>query len=409
MVQKLWGLDTDTGQCGWFLPVADAPDVAVENFEFDAGVLTITMNNGVQYPVTVTIPAGETEQLNIDASTDPVLDTGAGTITFETINDVAGTAGAPYVLDISSLITLLTSTPHPDLIAGDNITITGNDVDGYTISAADGAVDTDTFATFDPATNIITFADGTTKDLTVVPDGNDISTMTVGSIVSGSELTHTADGVTTILPPLRDFDGNIVRRDRVQATLADECGNLGLPITTKILTHQAANPVFGVIPQGPSVAFDRATLQPLNNTGIQVLQDDGFILSLANPSDCATLVLTLDGHGRLDPQWDDLNQTAANWSLQSQFDTVIYYSLDGNPIVDLIRHSVSETPPNPGGVVGKFNQIDGRAILFLPPLSVVEIGRRFEYITNNQPVPERTPVFAISNMPYISAFGNLRY
>lgn len=165
MTKQIFGRDTVTGECGWFTPVADAPDLFITNATVAGDIITLTRSDGVQFPVEIThpaIPAGETEQLNFDASVRPVVNLDTEVIVFQRIADVSGETSLLNV-DISGLIAALTSTPHPAIIAGDNITITGNDVDGYTINSTDPTVDTDTFGTVTTVGGVTTinFPDGT--------------------------------------------------------------------------------------------------------------------------------------------------------------------------------------------------------------------------------------------------------
>lgn len=404
MPHKIWGMDTVTGECGWLIPQADAPDLHIVAASIAGDVITLTRSDGVTYPVTITHPA-ETEQLNVDATVPGSFDIGTNIATFQTIYDVTGAAGAPLELDLTDLVNALTTTPHPTFTAGANVTITGNPTTGYTISSVD--TDTDTFATL--SGNTITFANGDTLTIPAA-DGNDVSTMTYGG-VSG-DIVHVAGGVTTVIPPLRDINGNTVRRDRVQATLYNECGTTpadALPITQRVLRYQAANPITGVAPQGVTTIFDRATLQPLNTGALEVLLDEPNVITMLNPSPCATMIVSLSGLGRLDPQWDDLNRTTANWLNTTQYDIVIYTQVGAAAPVDTIRHSRNEVPPNNGGISQKLMQFDGTAILFVPPGETLTIGRRLEYLNQYPAVPERTPSAVFANMPYISAIGFRRY
>ena len=87
-------------------------------------------------------PAPETDGVHVNGAVAPVVDLATQTITFATVTDADESPGPNLLVDISELIALLTSTPHPELIAGEGITITGDDSVGYTIATA--VIDTDT-------------------------------------------------------------------------------------------------------------------------------------------------------------------------------------------------------------------------------------------------------------------------
>lgn len=117
-----------------------APDTNNELVADADGSITITS------PLTgesVTVPPPtppETDGVHVNGALAPVVDLDAQTITYATVNDADESAGPDLLMDISGLIALLTSTPHPELLAGDGITITGDDSVGYTLSVSDADV-----------------------------------------------------------------------------------------------------------------------------------------------------------------------------------------------------------------------------------------------------------------------------
>lgn len=184
-------------------------------------------------------PTGDTRTITIPEETDgvnfagqPTIDAN-GIVTFPQVNDLDQTPAAPIILDLSSLISDphpidsfagdLTVTPNatggfdvtyddPDLIAGDNITIT-QDAGGNWVLVA-----TDTFGTASPATadgidsfgvvynigdKLISFPDGTScaprATTTIVDNGNGTfsSTDADGNVVTwavGAQITDNNDG-----------------------------------------------------------------------------------------------------------------------------------------------------------------------------------------------------------------------
>ena len=114
------------------------PDLAVENFTQNGDVITLLMNDGTEFEITIDhppVPDEEGEYIVPDAT----LDIDAQTLTFGTAEDEGEAAGA-YNIDLSALFTALTSPDAPNF--------TGNGV------------------TFDPATNTYTITDTDTA----IPD-----------------------------------------------------------------------------------------------------------------------------------------------------------------------------------------------------------------------------------------------
>lgn len=145
--------------CGSFPVEVASPDVFIADYTINGNILTIIRTDGEEFTVELTIPEAETEQTNFDATFTPVVNLNTRNIVFQRINDVDGTTSLLNI-DIGPLMDALTSAPFPMFTAGDNVTITGNDVDGYVISSVD--TDTDTFGTVTTSAGVttITFPDG---------------------------------------------------------------------------------------------------------------------------------------------------------------------------------------------------------------------------------------------------------
>lgn len=279
-----------TKTCEAFPVEATQPDLYITGLTLVDGVLTIERSDGATFPATFTIPAAESEQLNIDASVAPVIDIAAQTATFTTINDVDGTAGAPYVMDLSTLFAALTSSPHPMLIAGDNITITGNDTDGYTISGPDPVVDTDTdtFATISGDT--ITFADGTTY--TIPADTTNQSTAAPTSAINITT-TNNPDGSVNYdfsIPAIDEKDAGLVFP--WVASDADDCLPAPIPAGCEGLVNSITFSPEGDIFEWTGAAWNRVHVgsgtQRVNVTAEPIFTIDEAALAAAAAAPAGT-------------------------------------------------------------------------------------------------------------------------
>lgn len=131
--------------------------------------ITLTDVDGGTVVIPITHPPVPAEEgVYVNGEVPGVVDVAAGTITFATAQDEGEAAGPPMVIDISALITALTSTAHP------NFNGTGVTYDAGTDTYTFTDTDTDTFATL--AGDTITLANGDTitvaaGDHTEVTDG----------------------------------------------------------------------------------------------------------------------------------------------------------------------------------------------------------------------------------------------
>jgi len=133
-------------------PLPADSDVTVSSFTIVGNVITLTLTDGTTLPITLppdSTGAAETDGIHLDGDVMPIWNinnnTGVGTITYATVNDLTETAGPPLVLpvDLSFLIS-------PAYSAGNNITFTPT-ANGFEISATD--TDTDLSNTFTTQAN----------------------------------------------------------------------------------------------------------------------------------------------------------------------------------------------------------------------------------------------------------------
>lgn len=209
MTKQIFGRDTVTGECGWFTPVADAPDVFIAGLTIAGDTITAVRSDGATFPVTITHPTPpaptdpETDGVHLNGSVAPVIDLQAQTITYATLNDLDETPAAPLVQDISALIAALTSAPPPSVIGGSNVTVTTNANGDWVVSVPNPTVDTDT---------------DLVNEFTANPDGSITATeVDINGNPTGNNFTFPA--------PVVDVD-----------TIVDYCGNV-LPATTPVLTR----------------------------------------------------------------------------------------------------------------------------------------------------------------------------
>lgn len=232
MVQQVFGRDTDTGECGWFIPVADAPDVYITGLTIVGDVITAERSDGAIFPVTVTHPL-ETDGVHINGAIAPVIDLIAKTITYATINDLDESAGPDLVQDISALMTALTSSPHPDVVGSGDISV--NFVGGeWVVTSTAHTVDTDTWSVFTTnpdGSTLVTEVDvngptGSTHTIAASTDtfGNVIVAPAAGTAtndedyLAGDLIIEFPNGETWAMPRQRDYCGDrLVKNQRVMS------------------------------------------------------------------------------------------------------------------------------------------------------------------------------------------------
>ena len=175
---------------------------------------SITITSPLTGDSVTTSPPVPAETPGVFVTGPPVYNFAAGTATYPTEDDVTGAVGE-IEQDISGLIALLTSTPHPELIAGEGITITGDDVAGYTISTTVADTDTDTRIA-------CTFA---------LVSGELVKTTTVINVVTGEPV---GDPVAEVIPlPLPTYL---------------DCGGNPLPNGARLVEQIRAHPTLSTAP-----------------------------------------------------------------------------------------------------------------------------------------------------------------
>lgn len=206
MTKQIFGRDTVTGECGWFTPIADAPDVFITGLTIEGDTVVAQRSDGATFPVSITHPAPtlpETDGVHLDGVIAPVIDLNAQTITYATLNDLDETPAAPLVMDISAIIAALTSSEHPNIVSTNtNATVAFNAANNEWEITVASVVDTntDTWNVFTLQPNGDTLVTeqniaGPTGNTYVIPAGSQNTNTTsvlTPTILAGNEIgTHT--------------------------------------------------------------------------------------------------------------------------------------------------------------------------------------------------------------------------
>ncbi len=158
----------------------ETPDNFIDNGMYDPTSGNLFLNDVLGNTLQFNIPQPPLEQgLYVDGTQEPIVDVDGGTITLFTLFDVDETDGPELVIDISALITALTSTDHPEFNFEGNLSGTFDTVTNtWTITGVDtDTIDPDT----DTRTTITKNANGNLVITTIdVLTGDVIETKTLG-------------------------------------------------------------------------------------------------------------------------------------------------------------------------------------------------------------------------------------
>lgn len=177
--------------------------------------------------------------------------------------------------------------------------------------------------------------------------------------------------------------------------LKDECGN---PTTaaTEFLTKRAQNPVGGNVNRGPTRVLNRADLQALGFGPEHILARENGVLSVANPSTCASMAVNLSMGGRSYARFDALN---VNNSAARQVVTKLRIFDTSNNSLLMQRQRV-EIDHLTGHIDGTL--FDANPRIIIPPSGVLSLDRDVTYQNTNDLDPDEVPLQLVYNMPDIS-------